>query len=72
MQMLLLRELEKGETFASLLNIHTGSEPRYTTIINCIRLPILYSAEYRDVLEISCRSDTSSFSFFSSGKKILV
>jgi hypothetical protein len=24
MQMLLLRELEKGETFASLLNIHTG------------------------------------------------
>jgi hypothetical protein len=98
MQMLLLRELEKGETFASLLNIHTGdihvvpthlvfplfrqgkkswskstgqkcsspprptesggsdtlleSEPRYTTIINCIRLPILYSAEYRDVLEM--------------------
>ena len=28
------------------------SEPRYTTIINCIRLPILYSAEYRDVLEM--------------------
>ena len=24
MQMLLLRELEKGETFASLLNIHAG------------------------------------------------
>ena len=34
MQMLLLRELEKGETFASLLNIHGGG--------NCVVLTHLF------------------------------
>jgi hypothetical protein len=28
------------------------SEPRYTTIVSCLRIPVLYATEYLDVLEM--------------------
>jgi hypothetical protein len=28
------------------------SEPRYTTIVSCLRIPVLYVTEYLDVLEM--------------------